>query len=1017
MAAVMAKPAGTATKMKKPPAPMVQTNLNGVKPTAPSSSPSSARKTLPGQNATPTSATNNNAVANTVARPNRRVQRLTTRNSTADGGSLDKRASKKYPEPHVPKESHILRKFKGCAPSLIVHLHPTHFRFDQQDGSFSYHSEMRVFIEHLARGTIPHDMVEEFRKSEVKYYDGWLIVRVVDHKSVAKHAAASGGGADDERPFSIHNYNQYITPSPYAPYPPKEQSVAKSPPLKNELAGSDGKALPSSDDTIDVVPKSSKPQPKVYHVALRPTILSRHMDLVIDAMTPDPKSLNRKQSQANVNSRAPGAGAPQTPISAIPPTPSSEKGPPFKKIKLKIDPKDMLEYEGRVVNATAPPLYLEPVESLDEAETLLGMLKDPLHDQRPPSPKSRKRTVAELAADDAHAKEQERFMLIMDERTAGTNGAANAAGVDGQAAAALFQPRFEKFNALDSIKREIAERKQREKERQLQEDENRRGQQERIQEEEKKRIMMQRAQEARMLRARQQEMAAAMAAQQAQQAQQQQQLQQQLQQQAQQQQVQQVAQRPPSQQVNGIPPNMQNQIIAGQQRGSPIIRQGTPHAASSPIVTSAAQGGMPMAISGSQQGHGSPPRPGSAVQHGHPSAPMTRAPSTQGPSRNGTPQIPHGTPAQRNATPIMRQNTPAQPVTHGSPHGATPQMVAAGMMPGMPAQMPNGVPRQMNPGQLAEMQRRHALQQQAAAQAQQVAMHQQMVNGTPQMSPAQVAHMQAQHHAQVDRQAAMARQAAQQQQQQQQQAMQQQQQQQQQGTPQSAHMSPNPAQSQKAYNQSVAEHVKAQMQSLQQAQNHGSPAPNQMTPQQQATQLAHAQQQQRMMQAAQAQAQGQMMGQGAPHPQQRPQVDPQLKQLFQQTLQSYTQRFAQQAAQKYGGNVQMLQPQEMQQVQVQAHRYAQAAIQKRQAAMNQMAQMQQAQARQQMAQQGGGMQNAMMNMQNMQGVNPNMAAMLQQQQAQHMQQMQMQHAQQVMAAQQQQHQQQQQQQNMQFQQR
>ncbi|KAH0828211.1 hypothetical protein AYO21_03770 [Fonsecaea monophora] len=1008
MAAVMAKPAGTATKMKKPPAPIVQTNLNGVKPTAPSSSPSSARKTLPGQSTTPTSAVSNGTITNGAPRSNRRVQRLTTRNNTADGGSLDKRAAKKFPEPYVPKESHILRKFKGCAPSLIVHLHPTRFRFDQQDGSFSYHSEMRVFLEHLARGTIPHDMVEEFRKSEVKYYDGWLIVRVVDHKSTAKDAAASGAAADDEKPFSIHNYNQYITPSPYAPYPSKEQSVTKSPSLKQEQASSDGRAHPGSDDTIDVAPKSSKPQPRVYHVALRPTILSRHMDLVIDAMTPDPKSLNRKQSQANVNSRAPGGGVPQTPISAIPPTPSSEKGPPFKKIKLKIDPKDMLEYEGRVVNATAPPLYLEPVESLEEAESLMTLLKDPLHDQRPPSPKSRKRTVAELAADDAHAKEQERFMLIMDERTAGTNGAANAAGVDGQAAAALFQPRFEKFNALDSIKREIAERKQREKDRQLQEDENRRGQQERMQEEEKKRIMMQRAQEARMLRARQQEMAAAMAAQQAQQQQQQQQLQQQ-------QSQPQVAQRPSSQQVNGIPPNMQNQMMTGQQRGSPIIRQGTPHAASSPIVTSAAQGGVPMAISSSQQGHGSPPRPGSAVQHGHPSAPMTRAPSTQGPSRNGTPQIPHGTPAQRNATPIMRQNTPAQPVPHGSPHGATPQMVAAGMMPGMQGQMPNGVPRQMNPQQLAEMQRRHNMQQQAAAQAQQAAMQHQMVNGTPQMSPAQVAHMQAQHHAQVDRQAALARQAAQQQQQQQQ-AMQQQQQ----GTPQSAHMSPNPAQSQKAYNQSVAEHVKAQMQSLQQAQTHGSPAPNHMTPQQQAAQLAHAQQQQRMMQAAQAQAQGQMMGTGVPHPQQRPQVDPQLKQLFQQTLQSYTQRFAQQAAQKYGGNVQMLQPQEMHHVQVQAQRFAHAAIQKRQAAMNQMAQMQQAQVRQQMAQQGGGMQNGMMNMQNMQnmqqGVNPNMAAVLQQQQAQQMQQMQMQQAQQIMAAQQQQ-QQQQQQQNMQFQQR
>ena len=863
---------------------------------------------------------------------------------------------------------------------------------------------MRVFIEHLAKGTIPHDMVEEFRRSEVKYYDGWLIVRVFDHKSAQKDAAASGAG-DDDKPFSIHNYNQYITPSPYGPYPVKEQSLTKSPPLKQEQ--NDQKDNPPAEDTIYVVPKSSKPQPRVYHVALRPTVLSRHMDLVIDAMTPDPKSLNRKTSQANVNGRATGAGAPQTPISGMPQTPAAEKGPPLKKQKLKIDPKDMLEYEARVVNATAPPIFLDPVESLEEAESLLHMLRDPLYDERPPSPKSRKRTIAELAADDAHAKGQEQFMLVLDERTAGTNGATNAGAVDGQAGAALFQPRFEKFNALDNIKREIAERKQREKDRQLQEDEHRRGQQERLQEEEKKRLMMQRAQEARLLRARQSEANGAMAAQ------------------PQQPQPPQPVQRPPSQ-VNGIPPNMRNQIM--QNGGSPIIRQGTPHAASSPIVTSGPQGGVTMAPSSSQQGHGSPPRPGSAVQHGHPSAPMARGPSQQGSSRNGTPQIPHGTPAQT-ATPIIRQNTPAQSITHPSPHGATPQMMPTGMMPGMQGQMPNGVQRQLNPQQVAEMQRRAAFQQHAAQQA---AMQNGMVNGTPQLTAAQVAHLQAQQQqAQLNREAALRQQAMQSQQ----------------GTPQPSHMSPNPNQNQKAYNASVAEAMKAQMQSLQQGQNHASPTPNQMTPQQQHAQMsqAHAAQQQRIMQAAaaqaQAQAQGQMMGQGQQHPQQqRIPIDPETQRQFQHTFSAYQQRLATQAAAKYGGNMQLLQPQEIQQIKIQAQRYATQAIQKQRQMGGQMAvqqQMQQIQVRQQMAAQqaqqaqqqqqqqgGGGMPNGMMAMAQAQGQNmqvgqaqqghPNMAAMLQQQQAQHMQQMQMAHAQHMMAAQ---HQQQQQQQNMQFQQR
>ncbi len=295
----------------------------------------------------------------------------------------------------------------------------------------------------------------------------------------------------------------------------------------------------------------------------------------------------------------------------------------------------------------------------------------------------------------------------------------------------------------------------------------------------------------------------------------------------------------------------------------------------------------------------------------------------------------------------MRQGTPAQYITQPSPQvgmvAATPQMMHAGMMQGIQGPMPNGVPRQLNPQQLAELHRRQVLAQQQATQ--QSAMQQQMINGTPQMSPAQVAHLQAQHHAQADRQAAMQRQAAQQQQQH---PMQQ-------GTPQSQHMSPNPNQGQKAYNQSVAEHVKAQMQNLQQGQSHGSPASNHMTPNPQTAQLTQAQQQQMMLRAAhaaqaqaQAQSQGQMMGGGTPQPQQRAAMNPQLQQYYQNALTAYQQRFMTQAAAKYGGNVAMLQPADMQAINQQAKTSAQAAVHKKRQEMNMnQMQFQQAQMRQQ----------------------------------------------------------------------
>lgn len=65
----------------------------------------------------------------------------------------------------------MLKKYKGAKPSLIIHLHPTNFRFDQQDGSFSYNSPMKMVLEHLKSRTVPHDMIEELNSSGVQFYE------------------------------------------------------------------------------------------------------------------------------------------------------------------------------------------------------------------------------------------------------------------------------------------------------------------------------------------------------------------------------------------------------------------------------------------------------------------------------------------------------------------------------------------------------------------------------------------------------------------------------------------------------------------------------------------------------------------------------------------------------------------------------------------------------------------------------------------------------------------------------
>jgi transcription factor SPT20 len=72
----------------------------------------------------------------------------------------------------VKTSDYILKKFRGHPPSLVLHLHPTHFRFQNQDGSFRYNSPMKVILEYIRARTVPHDMMEEFATAGVNFYEG-----------------------------------------------------------------------------------------------------------------------------------------------------------------------------------------------------------------------------------------------------------------------------------------------------------------------------------------------------------------------------------------------------------------------------------------------------------------------------------------------------------------------------------------------------------------------------------------------------------------------------------------------------------------------------------------------------------------------------------------------------------------------------------------------------------------------------------------------------------------------------
>ena len=93
---------------------------------------------------------------------------------------------------------------------------------------------------------------------------------------------------------------------------------------------------------------------------------------------------------------------------------------------------EVMDFESKIITANAAPLFLEPAQSLEEAQEIIEKLTDPLHREDYPAPKSRKRTVAELAADEAQAASDQAFMLIMDERLGPAMSANGTEGWNGR---------------------------------------------------------------------------------------------------------------------------------------------------------------------------------------------------------------------------------------------------------------------------------------------------------------------------------------------------------------------------------------------------------------------------------------------------------------------------------------------------------------------------------------------------------------------------------------------------------
>ncbi|KAI9651383.1 hypothetical protein NHQ30_001425 [Ciborinia camelliae] len=768
----MAPAASVAQATNKVKRPMsIQTN--GINSSTSSPSPSMSAGRLPsGPKHSTNSATSNgggNSAGIRSANRNRQGHALgrSIRNNSASGVRSGSVAGEfaipqiAQSQPYVKTERYILNKYRKNPPSIIIHLHATHFRFDQQPGSFSYVSPMRVLLEHIRQKTIPHELVDFFILNEVPFYEGCMIVQILDHKSIAPQPASSQPKDGSKEGVSIHTLSSYITPSPYASYPKCDAEKSRNSreqsgdgPIKSKTSAQQDKEnmpAPGAHNDSQRGKASSTPvKSKVTMCVLFPTPISAYIEIARNSTAPRTPDADVRQDRSDGSTSATLA-QPSTPLGAVPPTPGLSMPPPAKRLKqakLEFNCGNIYAAEAQIILATTAPLALEPANSAIECSRLLESLTHPMHSEKPPQPKSRKRTIAEMAADEALAADEQRYMLILDEQRSATvargSGGTNVADGAGQPGGG-FEARFERFNALANIRKEIAE-KQMQKKIQEQETERKSKTEQEVQRQKEVAEARQKDVERRqVVAARQQEaQRRALAAQQ------------------QQQQHPQALQGIPPQaqgphahpsQTNGVVSNaMQAQRFhphqgTQAQMSSPIVRNGTPHSQASPTVNNGI-GNNPMQHSTSSMG-GSPPRPGSVVHQNHPQmgAPVSHVmvPQRSQQSHAGTPRMHNATPNTQ-STPLNRGLTPR--MSQGSPlQGVMAQAPAMGQMGMNATQAHVQNLSSLTPAQNQQYLMQLRAQQQAQQQAQSMGA---MLNGQ-QMTPQQI--MQHQHMRQMQMQA------------------------------------------------------------------------------------------------------------------------------------------------------------------------------------------------------------------------------------------------------------------------
>ncbi|KAG5520098.1 hypothetical protein PMAC_001174 [Pneumocystis sp. 'macacae'] len=137
-----------------------------------------------------------------------------------------KKGQEKFIQGLVRTSDELLERYKNETPSLVLHMYPTHFRFEQQEGVFLYNSPMKIILEYIRMETIPPDCMEIFRDSRTRFYEGifktkfkiiliyskgCLIVQIRDHRQNVNESSHSNENK------TMNLVNEHVIPSKSPP--------------------------------------------------------------------------------------------------------------------------------------------------------------------------------------------------------------------------------------------------------------------------------------------------------------------------------------------------------------------------------------------------------------------------------------------------------------------------------------------------------------------------------------------------------------------------------------------------------------------------------------------------------------------------------------------------------------------------------------------------------------------------------------------------------------------------------